>query len=86
MLGYSYKKLNKSTNKLWRKVMDILEDEKVFGLQDAVSFMKRAKQPAAYFDTADDRYRFQNVEYEGNKAIYKYSSVGEPDIEIVIRN
>ena len=41
-------------------------------IQEALSFIKEAKQPAAYFDHDGERYRFQNLDIKNDKTIYKY--------------
>jgi len=43
-------------------------------LTDALEFIKKTKQPAAYFDTQKERYRFQNLIMENNQTIYRYLS------------
>lgn len=53
-------------------------------IQDALDFIKVAKQPAAYFDHDNERYTFQNVEYNNDKTIYKYLNE-KRDIEITIK-
>lgn len=53
-------------------------------IQEALDFIKKAKQPAAYFDDKEERYRFQNVAYENDKTIYKYLNESR-NIEISIK-
>lgn len=45
--------------------MDIIE---------ALDFINKTKQPAAYFDHNNERYRFQNLEINNDQTIYKYLS------------
>lgn len=51
-------------------------------LQDAIEFINKTKQPAAYFDTDTDRYRFQNLIIENDQRIYKYLNTKDHNIEI----
>lgn len=54
-------------------------------IQDALDFINKAKQPAAYFEHGGERYRFQNLEIKDNKTIYKYLSPSQ-EINISLKN
>lgn len=43
-------------------------------IEEAIDFIKTTKQPAAYFDISNNRYRFKNLQIENNQRIYNYLS------------
>lgn len=51
---------------------------------DALDFINETKQPAAYFDHNDERYRFQNLEIKNNQTIYRYLSPSQ-EVSFTVR-
>ena len=54
-------------------------------ISEVIDFIKETKQPAAYFDTEKERFRFGHLEINNNnQRIYNYLN-GDTTVQITIK-